>query len=106
MLLRICQSLLFYIKDIIRLIVDIVRDLRTLVIAYRKSNSGYRCQQSSNIVETVIAFHPFRIVLDIERATSIELLVVADNGNATNRLLYAYPLAHKFSKTSIYNNNR
>ena len=98
-------ALLFYIKDIIRLIVDIVRDLRTLVIAYRKSNSGYRCQQSSNIVETVIAFHPFRIVLDIERATSIELLVIAD-GNATNRLLYAYSLAHKISKTSVYNNNR
>ena len=54
---------------------------------------------------TVIAFHPFRIVLDIERATSIELLVIA-NGNATNRLLNAYSLAHKFTKTSVYNNHR
>jgi len=65
-MLRTCQQengaisslILFYIKDIIRLIVDIVRDLKTLVIEHRKFISNR--QQQSNIVKTVIAFHPFR----------------------------------------------
>jgi len=44
----------------------------------------------------------FEIVLD--RKSDIHWIA---DGNATNRLLYAsYSLAHKFSKTSVYNNNR